>query len=81
MEQLQQIWDDLKDKNEIAIIEKHGNNAKRYTTIMTSKTIFSTNKFLNFCYILHLKLTNSVFNNLSFLNIRHIFSYIKQRTI
>ncbi|KAL6268527.1 hypothetical protein P5V15_001660 [Pogonomyrmex californicus] len=35
MEQLQRIHDDLKDSNEIAIIEKYGNDAKRYTTILT----------------------------------------------
>ncbi|XP_067208924.1 uncharacterized protein [Linepithema humile] len=39
LEQLQQIWDDLNDKNEIAIIEKCGGNAKRYTCIFTILTI------------------------------------------
>ncbi|XP_067209644.1 odorant receptor 49b-like isoform X1 [Linepithema humile] len=34
LEQLQRIWDDLTDKNEIAIIEKHGKHAKRYTIII-----------------------------------------------
>lgn len=37
MKQLQFIYDDLKDNNEIAIIEGYGNNAKRYTTMLTSK--------------------------------------------
>ncbi|XP_029666071.1 odorant receptor 49b-like [Formica exsecta] len=33
LEQLQDICNQLKDKNEIAIIEKYGNNAKYFTTI------------------------------------------------
>jgi len=40
MEQLQRIYDDLKDNNEIAIIDRYGDNAKHYTTIFTSRTIF-----------------------------------------
>nr|XP_012231777.1 PREDICTED: uncharacterized protein LOC105677617 [Linepithema humile] len=35
MEQLQHMCDNLKDNNEIAIVEKYGNNAKRYTIILT----------------------------------------------
>lgn len=40
MEQLQRIYDNLKDDAEIAIIERYGNNAKYYTITLTSK-IFS----------------------------------------
>ncbi|XP_072757157.1 uncharacterized protein [Anoplolepis gracilipes] len=35
MEQLQCIYNDLTDNNEISIIEAYGNNAKRYTTRLT----------------------------------------------
>ncbi|XP_071562703.1 uncharacterized protein [Temnothorax nylanderi] len=44
MEELQHICDELEDENEIAIIKKYGNEAKRFTGIM----IFST--FLVFCF-------------------------------
>lgn len=40
MEQLQHMCDNLKDNNEIAIVEKYSNYAKRYTTILTSKILF-----------------------------------------
>jgi len=40
MEQLQHIYDDLNDNNEIAIIDSYGNSAKHYTTMLTSRTIF-----------------------------------------
>lgn len=40
MEQLQRIYDNVKDSNEIAIIERYGNNAKRFTTMFTSKKTF-----------------------------------------
>jgi len=40
MEQLQCIYDDLKDNNEIAIIDRYGVNAKHYTIMFTSRTIF-----------------------------------------
>jgi len=40
MEQLQHIYNDLEDNNEIAIIDRYGDNAKRYTTAFTSKTTF-----------------------------------------
>jgi len=37
MKQLHDACTELKDKNEIAIVHKYGYNAKRYTTILTSK--------------------------------------------
>ncbi|XP_014478944.1 PREDICTED: uncharacterized protein LOC106746663 [Dinoponera quadriceps] len=37
MEELQRICNELKDKNEIAIIKKYGNNAKLYTATLTCK--------------------------------------------
>lgn len=40
LEDLQHICNELKDKNEIAIIKKYGNNAKRYTAIVICKTTF-----------------------------------------
>lgn len=46
--QLQNLYDGLKDKNEIAIIKKYSCNGKRYTTAFTSKIIF-----LNFYTCLH----------------------------
>jgi len=37
---LQHVCNDLKERNEVKIIEKYGYNAKRYTIILTSKIIF-----------------------------------------
>jgi len=37
LDQLQHIYDELKDKNEIAIYEKYGYFAKRFTINMISK--------------------------------------------
>jgi len=39
MDQLQYTYNDLKDNNEIAIVERYEDNAKCYTTMLTSKTI------------------------------------------
>jgi len=39
LERLQYIYDDLKDKKEIAIYNKYGNMAKRITVIFISKEI------------------------------------------
>jgi len=47
LEQLQCIWGDVKDSKEIAIVEEYGNNAKRYTTALTGKTIFQSDKSHN----------------------------------
>jgi len=49
MEQIQYIYNDLRDNNEIAIVEKYGNNAKQYTAGLTSKTT-------SFYFFLYLKL-------------------------
>lgn len=40
LEQCQHICNDLKDKNEIAIIEKYGYDGKRYTTHIICKIIY-----------------------------------------
>lgn len=40
MEQLQNIYDNIKDNNEFVIMEKYGNNAKHYTIVLISKKIF-----------------------------------------
>lgn len=40
MEQFQYICDDLKDNNEIAIIDTYGDIANRCTTALTSKITF-----------------------------------------
>lgn len=40
MDKLQHICNDLKDENEIAIITKYGNIAKRLTAIIMCKTLF-----------------------------------------
>ncbi|XP_070159389.1 odorant receptor 49b-like isoform X1 [Polyergus mexicanus] len=34
MEQLQNVYDNIKDNNEFVIMEKYGNNAKRYTIVL-----------------------------------------------
>ena len=39
MDQIQHIYNDLRDSNEIAIINKYGNNARQYTTVLTSKEV------------------------------------------
>lgn len=38
--QLQDMCNGLKDENEIAIMKEYSCNAKRYTTVVTSKIIF-----------------------------------------
>lgn len=38
MEQIQHIYNDLRDSNEIAIVEKYGGDGKKYTAGLTSKT-------------------------------------------
>ena len=40
LKELRYILDDLKDKNEIAIIYKYNCIAKRYTVTLLGKTIF-----------------------------------------
>jgi hypothetical protein len=40
--QFQRVYDELKDKQEIAIIEKYYYIARRYTTILIGKTDIST---------------------------------------
>jgi len=45
MEQVQHIYNDLRDNDEIAIVEKYGGYAKQYTTGLTSKIII-------FCFLL-----------------------------
>jgi len=47
--ELQHIFDGLKDKNEIAIMQEYSCNARRYTITLTGKVIF-----LNFYLYLHL---------------------------
>jgi len=37
MEQLQHIYNNIRDNNEIAIVEKYGSKAKHYTAVLTSK--------------------------------------------
>jgi len=39
LEQLQDVCNELKDENEIAIIEKYGSKAKFYTTAIIRKTM------------------------------------------
>jgi len=39
MDQIQHVYNDLRDSNEIAIINKYGNNAKQYTVVLTSKEV------------------------------------------
>jgi len=39
MDQIQYVYNDLRDNNEIAVIDKYGNNAKQYTARLTSKEI------------------------------------------
>jgi len=46
LEQLQHIYNEIKDENEIAIIEKYGSNAKRYTVRIIRKI-----KFIDFLYV------------------------------
>jgi hypothetical protein len=41
LEGLQNIYNDLIDNSEIAIVERYGNNTKRYTSMIISKKISS----------------------------------------
>jgi len=58
LDQLQHICDELRDKNEIAIIKEYGRNAKRYTIILLCKTLYvekyyNTTGYMNYHY--HIK--------------------------
>jgi len=39
MDQIQHVYNDLRDSNELGIINKYGNNAKQYTAVLTSKEL------------------------------------------
>ncbi|XP_024882874.1 uncharacterized protein LOC112461737 [Temnothorax curvispinosus] len=58
MEQVQHIYNDLRDNNEIAIVEKYGSIAKHYTTGLTMVFLFGLFIFVsiqlwpNFTYII-----------------------------
>jgi len=58
MEQIQRIFNDLKDSNEIAIIERYGRNAKYYTATLTSNIAFFN--FFRFSILINLLLEISV---------------------
>lgn len=53
MEQVQFIYKDLRDNNEIAIVEKYGGNAKQYTVGLTSKTSFAFDFFHVLNYLIN----------------------------
>lgn len=59
MEQFQHIYENLKDHHEIAIVERYGENAKRFTVILISKMLF-------FYYALYIssRLMNLLFQNI-----------------
>ncbi|XP_028048237.1 uncharacterized protein LOC114254955 isoform X1 [Monomorium pharaonis] len=40
MDQVQHIYNDVIDNNEIAIVEKYGNKAKKYTVVLIGKHYF-----------------------------------------
>ncbi|XP_067209649.1 odorant receptor 49b-like isoform X1 [Linepithema humile] len=42
MEQLHHVYGNLRNNNEIAIVERYGNYAKRYTAVLTMVIIFAT---------------------------------------
>lgn len=42
MEQIQHVYSNIRDNNEIAIIERYGSKAKRYTAVLTGKTSFGS---------------------------------------
>jgi len=52
MEQVQHIYNNIRDNNEIAIVERYGNKAKCYTNFLTGKNIFRF-FFLFFYFILN----------------------------
>lgn len=64
LEQLQDVCNELKDENEIAIIEKYGSKAKYYTTTIIRKTIVVESYFIRFDH----------FQNYIKHNYKHIFS-------
>jgi len=48
MEQVQHIYNNIRDNNEITIVERYGNKAKCYTFFLTGKIVF---RFLFFCIL------------------------------
>jgi len=59
MEQVQHIYNDLRDNDEIAIIEKYGDYAKKYTVGFTSKMTFVVFYFFLLEFLLNLLLSFS----------------------
>jgi len=58
MKQLHYACTEIKDKNEIAIIYKYGCDAKRYSTILTSKFFNIIPKYIPFGVFLINSLSN-----------------------
>jgi len=56
LELLQYIYNNLKDKNEIAIYDKYGNNAKRITVMFIRKEKIVIFHYSDYVLILTLKL-------------------------
>lgn len=48
MEQLQYIYDDIKDNNEFVIIEKYEDKAKHYTVTLISEKISSVFYYVSY---------------------------------
>ncbi|XP_011696366.1 PREDICTED: uncharacterized protein LOC105455026 [Wasmannia auropunctata] len=46
MEQVQYIYNNIKDNNEIAIVERYGNKAKHYTTVIATAFLFGVSLVL-----------------------------------
>jgi len=53
--QIQYIYDELKDGNEMGVLEKYNYNARRYTVTHTSKTIISIFYHI-YIYILYISM-------------------------
>ncbi|XP_067209651.1 odorant receptor 49b-like isoform X2 [Linepithema humile] len=47
MEQLHHVYGNLRNNNEIAIVERYGNYAKRYTAVLTSVQLYNRFNFRN----------------------------------
>lgn len=50
LEQLQHIYNEVKDKNEFAIINAYGYSAKRCTAAFTSKIFFRLSNTVTFLF-------------------------------
>lgn len=75
MEQLQRIYDDIKDNNEFMIIEKYESNAKHYTVAFISEKMSSDSYYVSYFKFINEPLLKPLYE------IKNILNHVKHRTV